>query len=97
VDCEGALSEGNVRKWCRLFKGGRINAQDEERICRAGSSSENFRKSSIHPRLCIECLSHLSVNQEIFGRSESEEGPRDKRRRPGLAGRLASGLFDEDI
>jgi len=32
-----------------------------------------------------------------FGRSETEEGPRDKRRRPGLAGRLGSGLFDEGI
>lgn len=96
MDSEGALSEGNMRKRCRLFKGGRINAQDEERICGAGSSSENFRKSPIEPRPCIKFLS-LSVNQEIFGRSEPEERPRAKMRRPGLAGRLGSGLFDEDV
>ena len=86
-----------MRKWCRLFRRGRIKAQDEERMCRAGSSSENFRKFSIQPRPCIKWLSLLSVDQAFFGRSESEEGPRDKRRLPGLAGRLGSGLFDEGI
>ena len=86
-----------MRKWCRLFKGGRINAQDEERICRASSSGENFRKSSIRPRPSIKRLSLHYVNQDIFVRPESEEGPRDKRRRSGLARRLRSGLFDEDI
>lgn len=29
---EGAVNEGNVRKWCRLFKEGRPNVHDEERV-----------------------------------------------------------------
>jgi hypothetical protein len=28
---DGAVNEGNVRKWCRLFEEGRTNLLDEER------------------------------------------------------------------
>jgi len=31
VESEGVAKEGNVRKWCRLFKAGRTNVLDEER------------------------------------------------------------------
>jgi hypothetical protein len=30
----GAVNEGNVRKWCWLFKEGRINVCDEEQSVR---------------------------------------------------------------
>jgi hypothetical protein len=30
VHGEGAINEGSVRKWCRLFKEGRTNVHDEE-------------------------------------------------------------------
>ena len=55
-----------------------------------------FENSSIQPRPCTKWYSLLSVTQ-IFVRPESEEEPRDKRRRLGLAGLLGNGLFDEGI
>jgi hypothetical protein len=30
VYVEGTMNQGNVRKWCRLFKEGRTNMHDEE-------------------------------------------------------------------
>lgn len=43
---EGALNEGNLRKWCLLFKEGRANVHDEER---SGPREKvgNFRGSFI--------------------------------------------------
>jgi hypothetical protein len=36
------MKDDNVRKWCRLFKGGRTNMHDEESSGRSNSSSWKF-------------------------------------------------------
>jgi transposase len=37
---QNIMSEGTVREWCRMFKAGRTNVQDEERSGRPTICSE---------------------------------------------------------
>jgi hypothetical protein len=61
---EGAVNEGNVRKWCRVFKEGRTNVHDEERSGRTNSSSGKFSRilhtvPTLH-QVIIPCFSTLT-------------------------------------
>jgi hypothetical protein len=41
---EGAINERSVRKWCRLFKDGRTNMQDEERSRRPPMVTDDLKE-----------------------------------------------------
>jgi hypothetical protein len=43
---EGALNEGNVRKWCRLFKDGRTNVHDEEQSGRPSLVMDDLKEKA---------------------------------------------------
>jgi hypothetical protein len=68
---EGAINEGCLRKWCRLFKHGRTNVRDGERIGRPSLVTDylkenvnaNFRKNR----------KFIIAPTQIFFRPESEE------------------------
>jgi hypothetical protein len=45
VYADGAVKEGNTRKWCRLFKEGTTNLHDEERSGRPSGHGRFERKS----------------------------------------------------
>ena len=88
---DGVVTEGNVRKWCPLFNLGRTDVHDEERSRRLSLATNDIKN--------IECKHSgkrrftFSPLQENFGRPDSEEWPRDKRRSAGLDKRLGGNLF----
>ena len=93
VYCEGATNEGAMRKWCRLFKEcrtmrGAAARRRQYTLVTRTVQEENFRAppSPIQFLPCFTWLSLVPPPQEIFGRPDSEERPRDKRRFAGLAG-----------
>jgi hypothetical protein len=49
---EGVMNESNVRKWYRMFNGGRINVHDEERYRRLSLITEDL-KNRILPIIWI--------------------------------------------
>jgi hypothetical protein len=63
----GAMNEGIVRKWCRLFKVGTINVPDEERSGRANSSSCKFY-SILHtvPTLHQVIITCFSISRNVW-------------------------------
>lgn len=42
---KGIMSEGNVRRWCRMLKNGRSNVHDKERSGRPFVASDDFVQS----------------------------------------------------
>jgi len=83
---ESAMNEGNIRKWCWLFKEDRTNVHDEEQ-------SGQMNRSNRNSQPCSQLLSLVSPLHKIFGQPEFEEWPRDKRNCAGLAEILCSELF----
>jgi transposase len=45
VFCQNVTSEGTVRQWCRMFKDGRRNIQDEKRSGRPSVVSDDLVQS----------------------------------------------------
>jgi hypothetical protein len=90
---ESAMNEGNVRKWCRLFKGSRMKVHGGERSGRATSSNGKYSNILYTVRPWTRWFLLVSQIQEIFGRPESEEWPRDKERCAGLTESLGGDLF----
>jgi transposase len=48
---QNIMSEGTVRQWCRMFKDGRTNAQDEERSGRQSVVSDDLVQN-VDPEIC---------------------------------------------
>jgi hypothetical protein len=81
---ERAMSEGNMRKWCRLSKKGRKLCDGMSPTIQAHyskNSSVNFQVSSMQSPPSTRWLSLVSAPQSFFGLPESEEWPGDKRHR----------------
>lgn len=94
---EVAMNEGNVRKWCRLFKESTALAQ----TCAAAHTRafpiqffwEIFDHFQYNPDLAPSNHHLFFLPQKNFGASDSEEWPVDKRRFAGLAERFGVDLF----
>jgi hypothetical protein len=66
---EGAVKEGNVRKWCRLFKVGRTNVHDEERSRDLSLATNDIKKTVTVKILETDDSHSLNVKNISAGRS----------------------------
>ena len=55
---EGAVNEGNVRKWCRLFKVGRTNVYDDERSGRLPLATNDMKNKTVNAKILETDDSH---------------------------------------
>jgi hypothetical protein len=64
---EGAMNDGNVRKWCELFKGHRTDLPDDEQSRHANSSSGRF-SSIFHTVLTLHLviITFLSASSKFW-------------------------------
>jgi len=79
-----------TRAVCLLHDDARRNADPRTRDLPEYFKWQSFENPPYSPDLGSSDYHFFSAHQRIFVRPESEEGPGDKRRRPGLAGRLGS-------
>jgi hypothetical protein len=63
---EGAINEGNVRKWCRLFKEGTANVHDEERNGHPSLVTDDLKQTA-NTKIRESRRFTISPPQEIFG------------------------------
>jgi transposase len=65
--------EGNVRKWCRLFKKDRSSLHDEERNGHSSLVTEDI-KEKVNTKICEDRrFAGYELHENLFGRPESEE------------------------
>ena len=90
---DGALKEGNVRKWCRLFEESRTNLFDEERRALAVT---NDLKETVNARLLENRRFTNSELGNIFLAGQSQGSDQEAQVQGWLKG-LAAIFLDEDI
>jgi len=67
---EGVVNEGNVKKWCRLFKVGRTNVYDEERSRRLSLATNDMKNKTVNAKILETDDSHsLDFKKILNGRS----------------------------
>ena len=66
----GTMNQGNLRRWCWLFKEGRTNVHDEEQSWHLVLVTDEL-KETIEANILENRKFTVSLPQEIFGQPES--------------------------
>jgi hypothetical protein len=67
------LNEGNMRKWCRLFREGRTNVHDERSGCPSLVTDDSEEKSECKNSVKQAIHTIYELHEHVFGRPESRE------------------------
>jgi len=65
LHAEGAVKEGNVRKWCRLFKVGGTNVYDKERSRRLSLATNDMKNKTVNEKFWKQRI-HILLTSRKF-------------------------------